>query len=37
MHRLFIVVLGVSLCALPLLGSADAQNVDGRWAFGVLG
>ena len=37
MHRLFILLLGVSLCALLLLEGAAAQNVDGRWALGVLG
>ena len=37
MHRLFTLILGVSLCALLLLGGANAQNVDGRWAIGVLG
>jgi outer membrane protein OmpA-like peptidoglycan-associated protein len=37
MHRLFTLVLGVSLCALLLVGGACAQNVEGRWAIGVLG
>ncbi len=37
MHRMYITILGVGLCALLLMGGAAAQNVEGRWAIGALG